>query len=171
MAGPDLLGSYLAGIESVRHAVHGLGPEQIRAHPVPGMWSALDVVCHLADSEALFAERMKRVLSEDRPALPFSDPERCVSALAYARRDAQEEVACIESVRRQMARILRAQPAEVWLRVGIHSREGEQSLEQLLRKAVQHLEHHVAFLREKRRILERPAEPETASLRSGSATA
>src|SRR5262249_24493496 len=155
MDGPELIEAYLAGVESVRRAVGGLSPAQLRARPVPGMWSTLEVVCHRADSEALFADRLKRVLAEDRPALPFADPAQSVAALVYHERDAQEEVALIGLLRRQMARILRAQPAEAWRRVGIHSKEGERTLEQLLRKAIDHFGHHLGFIRDKRQALER----------------
>lgn len=150
----ELIGAYVAGIESVRQATEGLSPAQLRARPIDGQWSPLEVICHLADSEALFADRMKRVLAEDRPALPFADPNLYVAALAYQERDAAEEVSLIGSLRRQMARILISQPAEAWQRVGIHSREGEQSLEQLVRKAVNHLAHHLEFLQAKRRAFE-----------------
>jgi uncharacterized damage-inducible protein DinB len=156
----ELIDAYLAGVESLGEAVRGLGPAELRARPVAGAWSILEVVCHLADSEALFADRMKRVLAEDRPALPFADPGRYAAALVYHERDAGEEVAVIGSVRRQMARILRALPAGAWGRVGLHSKEGEQTLEQLVRKAVAHLEHHLAFVRAKRQALEANAEPD-----------
>jgi uncharacterized damage-inducible protein DinB len=149
----DLIDAYLAGVESLRQAVAGLDADQLRARPVEGAWSTLKVVCHLADSEALFADRMKRVLAEDRRALLFADPSRYVAALAYQNRDAAEEVAFVAAVRRQMGRILRAQPAQAWRRVGVHGKEGEQTLEELCRKAVDHLEHHVGFIREKRLAL------------------
>lgn len=148
-----LVDAYLEGIERLREAVDGLDVEQLRTRPVAGMWSFQEVVCHLADSEALFAERMKRVLVEERPALLFADPNRYVAALAYEIRDVAEEVAFIASVRRQMARILRVQPAEAWQRVGVHSKEGERTLEQLVRKAVDHLEHHLSILMQKRQSL------------------
>ena len=153
MSGPALIEPYLAGADAVRQAVNGLSPHQLRARPTAGMWSVLEVVCHLADSESLFADRMKRVLAEDRPPLPFADPTSYVAALAYHERDAGEEVAFIDLLRRQMARILQAQPPAAWQRVGIHSKEGERTLEQLLRKAVDHLEHHLGFLRDKRQML------------------
>jgi len=149
----DLIDAYLAGVESLREAVAGLDADQLRARPVEGTWSTLEVICHLADSEALFADRMKRVLAEDRPALLFADPARYVAALAYPDRDAAEEVAFVAAVRGQMARILRAQPAEAWSRVGVHSKEGERTLEQLVRKAIDHLEHHIAFILAKRQAL------------------
>lgn len=148
-----LIEEYLAGSESIRREVDGLSPEQLRARPVDGTWSTLELVCHLADTEALFAERMKRVLAEDRPTLAFVDPDRYASALAYHDRNAAEELELITLLRRQMTHILSAQPADAWQRVGIHSKEGERTLEQLVRKAIDHLEHHLGFLRAKRAML------------------
>ena len=148
-----IIDAYLAGIEALRAAVAGLDAARLRARPDAGGWSILEVVCHLADSETLFAERMKRVLCEDRPTLPFVDPARHASVLAYDARDVAEELALIEAVRRQTARMLRAQPADAWRRVGMHCREGERTLEQLLQKAVDHLKHHLAFVIAKRRLL------------------
>lgn len=159
MGTPELVEAYLAGVESLNEAVRDLGPVELRARPEPGKWSTLEVVCHLADSEALFVHRMKQVLAEDRPALPFADPVQYAKALAYHQRDAEEEVAVFASLRRQMARILRAQPAEAWDRVGLHTKEGERTLEQLVRKAIDHLEHHLTFVRDKRLALERSVDP------------
>jgi hypothetical protein len=122
---PALIDAYLTGIESLSPVVEGLSPEQLKSYPVPGTWSILEVVCHLADTEALFAERMKRVLAEDRPALLFADPDRHAEALAYPSRNAEEEVSLIALIRHQMTRILRAQPVDSWRRVGVHNREGE----------------------------------------------
>src|SRR5262249_25861892 len=167
MGGPEVVEAYLAGGGALGRAGGGLDPAHLRARPVAGMWSTLEVVCHLADSEALFADRMKRVIALDRPALPFADPARYAAALAYHERDAREEVALIGLVRRQMARILRAQPAEAWRRAGVHSKEGGRTLEELLRKAIDHLEHHIEFIQDKRRALEHLAEPGAAPDRGG----
>lgn len=147
------LEQYLAQIDALSAAIDGLSPEQVRARPVAGTWSTLELVCHLADTEGLFAERMKRVLVEDRPPLPFADPNGYSAALAYGERDAAEEVAAVGAIRRQMARILRAQPATAWRRIEIHSTDGEKSLEQIAAKAVMHLEHHLGFVRAKRAVL------------------
>lgn len=155
MSYDEWIDAYLAGIDSARQAVRSLDAGALRARPggAAGAWSALEVICHLADSETLFADRMKRVLIEERPSFAFSDPARAIVALAYDRREADEELDCLAATRRQMARILRAQPPEAWGRIGLHSRQGEQTLEQLLQKAVDHLEHHVRFLHEKRRAM------------------
>ena len=159
MDGLALIDDYLAGVDALNDAVRGLSPAQLRTYCVPGTWNILEVVCHLADSEALFADRMKRVLAEDQPVLLFADPSCFAAALAYTQRDAEEEVALVAAVRRQIARILRVQPAEAWGRTGLHSRDGEQTLEQLTRKAVMHLKHHLGFVWAKRAALEGHAGP------------
>lgn len=150
MSHSKLIDAYVHGVQPLCATVHGLSPEDLRVRIAPGKLSMLEVVCHLADSEMLFAERMKRVLVEERPAFLFADPNQYVTALAYDERDTWEELAVIASVRKQMVRILTAQPPEAWSRVGVHSKEGERTLEQIVRKAVDHLEHHLGFIREKR---------------------
>lgn len=149
----DLITTYAVGPATLRAAVHGLTPEQAHARPIAGQWSTLEVVCHMADSEALFSERMKRVLCEDRPPLLWSDPTDQPRVLAYHERDLDEELRLIELLRAQMTRILRTQPDEAWQRVGVHSKEGDRTLTDLVTKAVWHLEHHLGFIAAKRQAL------------------
>src|SRR5438045_7054727 len=100
--------AYLAAPALLRQAVAGLTPEQLRARPVAGKWSTLEVVCHLADFDPILADRMKRIIAEDRPALLGADEKRFAAALAYQERDAEEELAIIDKTRSQMGRILRS---------------------------------------------------------------
>src|SRR5437773_9841885 len=102
-----LIDSYLAGSQTLRQAVAGMSREHLLARPVPGKWSTLEVVCHLADFDPIIADRMKRVIAEDRPQLIGADENRFAAALAYHERDLDEELALIEHTRGQMARILR----------------------------------------------------------------
>src|SRR2546423_244638 len=53
----ELIKQYLAGPRMVVESVEGMDAAQLRASPVAGRWSTLEVVCHLADTEALYAER------------------------------------------------------------------------------------------------------------------
>ena len=129
---------------------------QLRARPVPGTWSTLEVVCHLADFELIDAVRIKRTLAEERPVIFDMDERPLVAALAYDRRDLNEELAVIEATRRHVARILAAQPDAVLARPSDYRVGGsseERSLERHLVKAVEHVPHHVAFILEKRRAL------------------
>src|SRR5437660_3629370 len=109
---PQMIEAYLAGPRTLRQAVAGLTREQLLARPVPGKWSTLEVVCHLADFDPIIADRMKRVIAEERPQLLGADENRFAAALAYHQRDVEEELTIIERTRRQLARILRTLPAE-----------------------------------------------------------
>jgi hypothetical protein len=53
----------------LRDAVAGLTREDLTARPGPVEWSVLEVVVHLADSDCITIDRMKRILVEDEPPL------------------------------------------------------------------------------------------------------
>ena len=145
--------AYLAGAVTLRKAVAGMTREQLLARPVPGKWSTLEVVCHIADFEPILADRMKRVIALDQPQLLGADENRFAAALAYTDRDLEEELAVIEMTRKQLARILKALPESAAQRVGIHSERGPKTLAELLTTAANHIPHHVPFIAEKRKAL------------------
>jgi len=157
MTKDQMIDAYLAGVGELRRAVAGLSREQLLARPVAGKWSTLEVVCHLADFEPILADRMKRVIAFDRPALSSVDEKPFAAKLAYHQRDLDEELAVIDNTRRQMARILRHVPAEALDRVGVHSERGPKSLAELLTGATNHITHHLPFVYEKRKALGLPA--------------
>jgi uncharacterized damage-inducible protein DinB len=153
----NLIESYLQGPAILRKAVAGMNREQVHARPVAGKWSTLEVVCHLADFDPIYADRMKRIIAEDKPQIIGADENTFAKALAYDQRDLEEELTIIEKTRSQLARILRTQPSEALQRVGIHSERGTMTLEQFLTTMIGHIPHHVKFILEKRQALGLPA--------------
>jgi hypothetical protein len=150
---PQLIEAYLDGPQTLRTAVAGMTREQLLARPVPGKWSTLEVLCHLADFEIVYADRMKRVIAEHEPTMFGGDPKMFSARLAYHDRDAEEELHLVELVRRQMVRILRTLTPEDFERRGNHSESGQITLETLLQRIVGHIPHHVRFIQEKRQAL------------------
>jgi len=148
-----LIEQYLAGPEALRKAVRGLSRDQLTARPVPGKWSTLEVVAHIADFEPILAERMMRVVSHERPLLMVADENLFAATLDYHGRDVDEELAVIEVTRKRMARVLKKLPPEAVNRVGIHSFKGLVSLEAILTSAANHIPHHVGFIEKKRKAL------------------
>ena len=49
--------------------------------PGPGQWSILELVLHLADSDCISIDRMKRMLTEDNPPLLYADESAYVERL------------------------------------------------------------------------------------------
>jgi hypothetical protein len=149
----ELINAYLAEPQALRRAVTGMTRQQLVARPVAGKWSTLEVVCHLADFDPIIADRMKRVIAEERPALLGADENRFAAALAYQERDLEEELTIIERTRQQMGRILRTLPDAALARVGVHNERGPLTLEKLLTGATGHIAHHLKFVQEKRQAL------------------
>src|SRR5262249_22071139 len=148
-----LIERYLAGPGVLRRAVAGMTRAQLLARPIAGKWSTQEVVCHLADYEPIYADRMKRVIALKEPELVKGDPGLFAARLAYDLRAVEEELELIEITRKQMARILRALKPEDFQRQGGHSRDGSLTLEVLLQRITAHIPHHVQFIEEKRRAM------------------
>ena len=149
----SLIDQYLKGSDDLRMAVRGLEREDLLAHPVPGTWSIQEIVIHLADSDLVISDRMKRVIAEDNPQLIGFDETRFVKGLHYNEQSIEDAVNLFELNRRQMARVLAKLPDPAFNRVGLHNERGPLKLSDLLAGAVNHLKHHLKFIVEKREKL------------------
>jgi uncharacterized damage-inducible protein DinB len=152
----DLISAYEGGVDELRVAVAGMTAEQLRSRPVAGKWSTLEVVCHVADCEQFFADRMKRTVAMDRPLLLGADGFRYPGPLRYQEHDLEEELDLVDVTRRQVARTLRLVTPDAWQRTAVHSETGLVTLRQLLLHAVNHLRHHLRFVAEKRAAMTVP---------------
>jgi hypothetical protein len=153
----DLIETYLEGPALLRRAVADMTAEQLRARPVPGKWSTLEVVCHLVDSEQAYCHRMKRVIAETRPLLIGYDETRFAATLGYHDRDLEQELTLLDQMRQQMARTLKSVPERAWSATGVHSERGLMTLEDLVLTEAEHIPHHLAHIAEKRKALGLPA--------------
>lgn len=107
-----------------------------------GGWTAREVLCHIADTESVLLDRIRRVLAEDRPLLTPFDHDAWTGRLGYAIRDLAAARALFVACRSITAELVVAHRAEGG-RLGIHSREGAMSFLQLATKVVWHNQHHL----------------------------
>jgi uncharacterized damage-inducible protein DinB len=149
----SLIDEYLSGADAVCSGVAGMTADQLSAKPIAGRWSTRQVVCHLADFEPIYADRMKRVIAEKCPTFFGGDPDTFAASLAYERRSIDDELVMVTAVRRHMATILRELKAADFERTGNHSEAGTMTLETLLRNITNHVPHHLRFIVEKRKAL------------------
>jgi len=145
-----ILDRYADGGFILAQAASGLTLEQCQARPGPGDWSLAELVAHLADSDLVLAERMKRIIGEENPTLqPF--PENAwLDRLHSARMPVEEAAALFAANRVWVARILRGLDDSAFSRVGHHGELGRQTLAEIVVKAAHHLDHHLKFLYAKR---------------------
>jgi uncharacterized damage-inducible protein DinB len=151
-----LIEEYLACGARLRQAVAGLSPEELTARPGPGNWSILELVIHLADSDSIAIDRMKRMLIEDNPPLLYADESAYVSKLASHEQSLEDALTLFEVGRRQFARVLRALPDEAFERRGVHNRRGVLTVGGMVRDYIEHVDQHLPFLTGKRTRLGKP---------------
>ena len=145
----DLLSAYEQGPALLKSVIDLVDPSAFDLTPIPGKWSIRQVICHIADFELVYADRMKRVLAEDNPTMFGGDPDQFAAKLHYEQRCVMEELELISVVRSQMARILRSADLEDYQRTGVHSEAGPLTLETLIERVTGHIPHHIKFLEEK----------------------
>jgi hypothetical protein len=150
----DLIAAYEQGIEDLRAAVAGMTSEEVLSRPIPGKWSTLEVVSHLADTEIYYTDRIERTIALERPLLMGVDERLYPERLNYQALDLAEQLDLFMALRRHATRILRLQPPEAWQRTAVHSETGIVTLRQLGFQAVRHVGHHLPFIAEKRAAMQ-----------------
>lgn len=155
-----LIDAYEDGARALRLAVATMTDDEARARPIPGKWSTLEVVAHIAGAEIYFSERIERTIALPNPLLVGVDETPYPARLGYQTLDLHEELNLVLALRGHTARILRQQGEEAWNRTAIHTETGLVTLRQILWHAVRHIPHHLRFIEEKKKALaERAAKP------------
>jgi len=151
-----LLDQYEAGTDLPARAIARLTAAELDAVPATGGWTIRQIVAHLADSEVIASERIRRIIAQDNPTLLAYDQEAFARALHYDRIDAALAAELFRLNRQVTTTILRALPASAFERAGTHSETGRVTLADLVRSYVKHVNHHVAIIQQKRRALGKP---------------
>lgn len=138
--GPDLLDE----------AVAGLREEHLHARPGPGDWSIQEVVVHLADSDGVSIERMKRIVAMEAPQLLDYDESAFIRRLHPVEQSLEDALLLFSVNRRQWCRVLRVLSPQDFDRIGHHSVSGPVTLRQMIPRYIDHLAAHVRFIDQKR---------------------
>lgn len=140
----DLIAKFAAGYEEVAKALKGFPADSLGAHPLPGKWSAREIVHHLGDSESTSAFRLRKLLVEDNPVIEGYDQDQFASKLRYNERDMAPALDAFRSARETTTQLLRLMSDEDWQRSGTHTESGPYSAETWLRIYANHAHNHAA---------------------------
>ena len=150
----QVIDQYEQGGAKLKDAVRALSEQDLRWTPPKdanvGLWSIHQILVHLQDAEAAFADRVRRIIAEENPSLQAWNETKFAERLSYDKQSSEDAIALIDLIRRQLSRVLRAIPAADLQRAGTHSEAGRQTTAEVLGKAVWHLDHHLSFIHKKR---------------------
>jgi hypothetical protein len=106
--------------------------------PAADRWSIAEVLGHLADLEMVYADRTRRIVTEETPALQKYDPTGTVVVGDYVRGSATENLAFFVKTRRSTIILLRSIPPDSGERAATHSELGNITLHQMLSEWASH---------------------------------
>ena len=124
-----------------------LGEDDLHRTYGPGKWPVRFVLHHLADSETVEFERIRRTLSEPRPVLWVFDPDLWAKGLDYASLPLEVSRRFYDSARAAVIHYA----GEHYERSGhlefVHSVTGVRTLKDEFDKVASHNEHHLGHIR------------------------
>ena len=148
-----LIDRYAKGAGSLAAAIQGLSKADLTAFPVPGTWSIQQIVFHMYDSELIAGDRLKRIIAMENPLLIGYDETLFANRLFYNDLDAHAACSIVEQNRLLTAEIFRRLPDDAFQRTGIHNERGKITLGDYLASTCDHLDHHLKFVHQKRKLL------------------
>ena len=136
--GPEVLAVVLTG-------VFGDEEDYLMA---PGKWSIRQIIAHLADTETVYAQRMRQVVAEENPPIVPFDQDAWARNLDYARRKPKQSLETLRRVRAENYELLKDLPEAAYARTGNHAVRGPVTLLQIVEGAANHVESHARQLQQ-----------------------
>jgi uncharacterized damage-inducible protein DinB len=148
-------------------ALDGLGDRQLRIAEGPGKWSVLEVVQHLADTELVYAHRVRLALTEETPALPRFAQERWAERLRYGDARLPEVLGQLRSLRARNLRLFRALGEAELARTAVHDSRGTETVGAMIVHLARHDAKHCAQIARIRQAVGGPAGYEVDDVERG----
>jgi hypothetical protein len=139
-----LIKQYADGYDEVIRALDNFPAESLGAHPIPGKWSAREIVHHLGDSETTSAIRIRQLLTQDDPLIQGYDQDQFATRLRYNDRDMAPALEAFRYARETTMQLLPHLSPDDWQRAGTHTESGRYTLEDWLRIYAAHAHNHAA---------------------------
>jgi hypothetical protein len=124
-----------------------LGEEELARTYGPGRWPVRYILHHLADSETVLYERIRRVVSEPGHVIWWYDQDAWAKALDYQQVPLALSQRVYESVRAAMIYYAGVHYEKNGTLEFVHSRMGLRTLKDEFDKTASHNEHHLKQIR------------------------
>ena len=140
-----LIEQYEAGYAEVERSLAEFPADQLTTRPLPGKWTACEIVHHLADSEMRAAVRLRQLLAEDNARIEAYDQDDYAARLRYNERaDIRPALEALRAARATTAQLVALMTEDDWQRAGHHPEHGRYSSEDWLRIYAAHAHGHAS---------------------------
>lgn len=113
------------GLQTLTSIVNNHPDDQLTTYKDGGDgWTVLQVMCHLRDFEDVFYGRIKGMVTDDNPALPFPDPDEQAAENAYHEDNIHAVLATLTKTRREFIEYMKSLGESDWEQTGIHPTRG-----------------------------------------------
>jgi hypothetical protein len=142
-AGQDPMKILAATPAKLRRLISARPRRVLARSPAPGKWSIAQIVAHLADTEIVFAYRLRMILSRDGTEIQAFDQAKWAEVVQYERVNTEDALTVFAAVRRtNLALLKRITPAQRE-QFGMHQERGKETVEHLGRMNAGHDLNHL----------------------------
>ena len=143
-AGADPLAILASTPSRIAGLIGSLSAAELQRTPAPDRWSIAQIVAHLADSEIVFAYRIRMILSTPGTPIQAYDQDAWSRAQHAEKSDPQTSLALFRAIRESMIPLLSGLTNEELDRYGMHAERGKESIRHLLSLYAGHDRNHLA---------------------------
>ena len=106
-------------------------------------WTGKEVLIHIKDSETVAYDRIRRIISEDKPVLWFFEQDLWQKKLTYMKQDILLAKGVFNITRESIVEVVEMHFKKYAEKEGVHSRRGLMNLKQLIEFLIWHTNHHI----------------------------
>ena len=121
--------------------LRAIGDERAEQAPAPGKWSAREILCHLADSETVFAFRLRQALAEDHHVIQPFDQDKW--AVRYGAHDVAGALAVFAALRNWNLALIRSLNAAEFSKAVTHPERGTMTFQVVVETMAGHDLNHL----------------------------
>jgi hypothetical protein len=128
-------------------AIRGTPDHLVAKRPDERSWSAIEVLCHLRDTEEAYMTRFQMILAMHEPTFPLVEPDRWASERQYRQNDAREAIEAFRIRRAESLELLRGLRPEDRARAGLHATRGRMTIDDVVALMAWHDDNHLDQLK------------------------
>ncbi len=130
-------------LEPLARLFTGVGEDAMRRRTTSGKWSAHENLAHLARYHEIFIERLRRMLTEERPQLGRYRSEDDPGAARWMAMSVDETLSQLKTLRSKLVGMIENLSPEELGRTGIHPVLGEMTIPLWIEFFLLHEAHHL----------------------------